>query len=621
MLVGRLSILGLAVALTIVGVLVAVENNPLQASLGVFYVAPGGNCGGASPCYGTVQAAVDAAQAGDEIRVAGGDYFDVNEYSGLSQVVYITKTVTVRGGYTTANWNVSDPEANPTNLNAMVAGRVIYISGEGITVTLDGLHVSYGNANGLGGAANGSDVGGGIYVLNANVIIRNSWVMSSTAPNSGAGGGMYMRDNTATVTGSVFQGNSAGNGGGVYLDDSDGLFENNQVLDNKVTFSIGLGTGMYVGSSAITLRGNTFRGNSNTQAPWSAALKIYFGNVQVIANLIENNTNTDGLDGSSDTIPGTLLVDGNTIRGNSGRGVQIRRGVYLTLTNNIIEYNNSGGVAIIYEAYPARAYVFGNWIHHNIKHGWGDCGGGLYATSGLDMPIEIVGNTIQDNQNGSGTTSGGSGGGVCLKGDTITMTRNIVQRNYANNVMTTHGYGGGIYMEGDALLTNNTVTDNSAALSGGGIAIRGASPTLYHNTIANNVGIGVYVAEGSGDQPAQPELYNTIIAGHDTGLYVSGEALNVARLDGILWWNNMTNKGGSGTAFVFNVLTGDPVFVDPVNGDFHIAAISAAIDHGIDAGVAQDCDGEPRFGVPDLGADEYWPPGVLRRLYLPMIRR
>jgi pectin methylesterase-like acyl-CoA thioesterase len=52
--------------------------------------------------YSSVQAAVDAASAGDVIKVATGTYTDVSTRAGVTQVVYIDKGVTIRGGYTTA---------------------------------------------------------------------------------------------------------------------------------------------------------------------------------------------------------------------------------------------------------------------------------------------------------------------------------------------------------------------------------------------------------------------------------------------------------------------------------------------------------------------------------------
>ena len=47
--------------------------------------------------YGAVQSAVDAASAGDVIKVAQGTYTGVNNRGGLAQVVYIDKSVTIQG--------------------------------------------------------------------------------------------------------------------------------------------------------------------------------------------------------------------------------------------------------------------------------------------------------------------------------------------------------------------------------------------------------------------------------------------------------------------------------------------------------------------------------------------
>ena len=92
---------------------------PAQADATTHYVAAGGDCGGATPCYATIQAAVDAASPGDEIRIAAGVYTDmsvrpkndITTTGVVTQVVYISKTVTIRGGYTTTNWNQKFPDS------------------------------------------------------------------------------------------------------------------------------------------------------------------------------------------------------------------------------------------------------------------------------------------------------------------------------------------------------------------------------------------------------------------------------------------------------------------------------------------------------------------------------
>jgi len=85
-----------------------------------------------------VQHAVDTAHPGDEICVAAEPCADltvrprgdVTTTGVVTQVVYVSKTVTIRGGYMTTNWNVPDPAANLTVLDAQGHGRVLYIVGD-----------------------------------------------------------------------------------------------------------------------------------------------------------------------------------------------------------------------------------------------------------------------------------------------------------------------------------------------------------------------------------------------------------------------------------------------------------------------------------------------------------
>jgi pectin methylesterase-like acyl-CoA thioesterase len=67
-----LSLLGIAVFL-----LLDPNTRAAQAQGTILHVAPGGDCGGASPCYATIQAAVDAASNGDTIKVAQGTYTSI----------------------------------------------------------------------------------------------------------------------------------------------------------------------------------------------------------------------------------------------------------------------------------------------------------------------------------------------------------------------------------------------------------------------------------------------------------------------------------------------------------------------------------------------------------------
>ncbi|MDY7076943.1 MAG: CehA/McbA family metallohydrolase, partial [Chloroflexota bacterium] len=172
--------------------------------------------------YNTVQMAVDdSSHITDVVKVAGR-CATLNTHGGLSQVVYLSKTVTVRGGYTLTNWTTPDLVANPTTLNGRGQGRVLYVtgdpstsSGQMISPTIEGLRITGGDAGGLGGGPAGGDAGGGMYVISATANIKSNWVFSNTA---GYGGGLYLASEDSTMVNNLVTDNQANSqGSGLYV--------------------------------------------------------------------------------------------------------------------------------------------------------------------------------------------------------------------------------------------------------------------------------------------------------------------------------------------------------------------------------------------------------------------
>jgi uncharacterized repeat protein (TIGR01451 family) len=511
--------------------------------------------------YATVQAAVDAStQPTDVVKVAGY-CAGVEARAGLTQTVYLTKTLTIRGGYTPSFAEPPDPLANPTTLDALGGGRVLYIAGT-ISPGIEGLRITGGDATDLGGDPGGENAGGGVYILAATAALTDNQVFGNLADFGGGvylfqspatlasnsvttntaysnGGGVDVYDSSAGLFGNLIQGNEAYQGGGLYLDGSDATLAGNEVVSNTASSN---GGGLYVlGSDAAVLSGNRVSYNNSTQ---------YGGGMYLDAS-------------------GALLVDNDVDHNQAASGA----GMYLnasaanlnrnTLAFNVAESGDGGG---LYLFTSGTARLSANLITSNIAQ---NDGGGLYLSES----------------------------GAALEANTI--------------ISNTAGLGGGLYLLlSDAAFTNTVVANNQASSTGSGLYIAGSQPRLWHTSLADNVGgSGLYVTTyymGEIGEHSTAWLTNTIIAGHAVGLEVTPD--DTAVLESTLWWANGVDTQGTGTIISgTHNYTGDPDFVDPNAGDYHIGPASAAINRGVQAGVGMDIDAQPRpaGAYPDLGADEF----------------
>lgn len=554
------------------------DTRDVKADTLLAYVAPDGDCNATEPCFSTIQAAIDAVSPDAIIKVAEGTYTSNSLY-----VVYIDKPLSIIGGFNLLDWATPDPELYETIVDAQsIEGRrVIFIDSLSTGVIhLSNLTVSNGSIQpytygaGIylkGGRAqlynnkiqnnyvhtegHGTGGGAGIFVeAGEEVVIDNNIFQGNVVDGYGLGSGIYIKSGNVTITSNDFLNNYAGScGGGIEIYDENSLVT---IDDNYFSENTGgdYGGGIHVRLGSVNISNNDFYMN---HASFGGGVSIDGGTITIQANSFINNSS--GLSGGAITlVNGSVVVDGNTILENSanseGGGIFVAHGDFEILNNQII--NNQ---AI-------------------------DYGGGLSTVSYVGS-LYLAGNII------SGNVAYGSGGGINVGDGTISMERNIIDNNHAIN-----GDGGGINIHaGNLFSQNDMVIDNQATWSG--ISLSGGQLVGKHMTIVNELSYGVKNDSGI------VNLQNSILVSH-TLAALSG-ANTIA--DYSLFFNNGQNCYGGSVCT--NSVIGDPKFIDPSIGNYHIGAGSAANNVGIDVNVTDDIDLEPRpmqSGY-DIGADELPP--------------
>jgi hypothetical protein len=459
----------------------------------------------------------------------------------------------------------NDPCALQTALGLVANGDTIYVAGGAYTgtgsavITVTKSITLYGGWNGLTGT-----------------LVISPTAYPATLDGEWARRVVYINGNiTPTLDGfTITRGNATGLlagcpsnpdgcGGGIFVRNAHPLILNNTIANNVAaitttgnpTVAIGHGGGLYL--------------NGATQAV-------------VRYNLIISNAGSTAYRGSG----------GGMYLSISSDGVQVQFNQVLSNAATTTDAIGDGGG--IWGG-PSGVLIQGNVVAGNQTNSAGlGRGAGLFQYGGSAHYL-YLGNLVQGNYGSAA---------VGLHSSRARFEDNrVVDNATSEGICLESGSGGG------PTLVNNIVARNgSRALSAFGSASSILTATLLHNTLVGaGSGYGVYA------QYAALYLTNTLVASTTWGITTTTLASSTILADHTLFWA-VTYPGIQGT----NPLSGDPAFVNPASGDYHLGAGSAAIDAGVPTTVTTDIDGDLRpIGLlPDIGADERW-----MYAYLPLVLR
>lgn len=361
--------------------------------------------------------------------------------------------------------------------------------------------------------------GGGIYLVDSTALISGNQIVSNTARDFG--GGIYADASVVSIAANDVVGNSSGRvfpvswyegyGGGIaILPGSEFTVTGNLIADNRVVLG---GGGIYITDSVGSLVDNEIRENGTGDAWEERAFGggVYVGNCspriqgnEIITNMLgttESALDYCGLGGGVYLVDSSSLVTDNTITGNrvvlgptfeedaQGGGIfagEARGGSPLSCASSWLPGTGSVRPVIAHNRIEGNSVEGALWPYEGQ-------GGGVSAWG---VSVTLLDNEIVDN------CAGSDGGGVLITqyaamGDapwvTATISGNLFTGNYLRSEPYSWG-GGGLSVGGSvrAIVSDNVISYNDGRAAGG-LLLDSARGVVDGNRILGNEG---YIAGG-----------------------------------------------------------------------------------------------------------------------------
>jgi len=524
--------------------------------------------------YTSLQFALAAANAGDDIWVSAGTYTPTLEVGGIGnrfKTYQLKNGVGLYGGFAgtedplTFNLADRDFDAHETILSGDLGGGVnVYHvfrhvnHGLNGTAILDGFTISSGRADG----STPDNIGGGM--LNSGTSAANG--------------------SSPTIVNCIFKNNQAVEGGAIY---------NSRYSSPLVSYTT------FSNNTASTKGGAVFN--------------------------IRNTPTFNYCTFTGNTTSGSAANDGGgamyNAASNLAEGVVISNSIF---TNNIVPTtgtNTYGGGAIFSSLDPGKLQISSSIFIANT----GKYGGAIYHRSGSDVnrdnsEVSISYSVFEQN-------TAEYGGAIFSDRHNTVVTSCIIRGNEA--VEQSGGYYGRL---GSSLLINSLITGNKSGKHGGGVYFNVETPEMINSTVSGNFsgerGGGISMIGGS-----VVGIKNTIVWGNASPegneLWVCNNC--ITNLDFSVYDNSTGDVfiTSGGVVNATNSLTSDPAFVYHIapsatntpntSGNYMIKSTSPAIDVALNAhvpaAVIEDLRGRVRIidgdnnatATVDMGAYEYDP--------------